>query len=263
MLEINCYKALSKDFSINADFCVDRGQVATLYGASGSGKTSILRIIAGLEAAQGEAKKNNTYYFKEKYFLPPQKRNIGFVFQDYALFDNYDALGNLLFAKNDRKRADFLLDLCGIYSKRRAKISSLSGGEKQRVALCRALMKEPELLLLDEPFSALDEGIKGKIWQYLRQVKSTIIMVSHDKNEIYALSDLVVCVHGGKAFKALSKAEFFGNETGIKARILELFSGGEALVLVGDEARKIRLENAHSLAPNDEIIINQAQASKI
>lgn len=267
MLEINCFKALSKDFCINANFSVPRGQIAALYGASGSGKTSILRIIAGLIKAQGYAKKNNIYYFNDKYFLAPQKRNIGFLFQDYALFDNYDALGNLLFAKNDIDKAEFLLNLCEIYSKKHAKIASLSGGEKQRVALCRALMREPELLLLDEPFSALDTRIKCEVSKYLLKaheaLKSTIIMVSHDKSEIFRLCDLVISVEKGRATSVLPKALFFGKEAGIRARILELFSNDEALILVENQPRKIKLKNASAFKQNDEIIINNCEASKI
>ena len=125
MLELNCQKTFSKDFSLNADFIVPKGQICALYGVSGAGKTSILRIIAGLERASGYCKKGEKIYFDKQCYLPPQERHVGFLFQDYALFENYDVLGNLLFAKKDKDRADFLLDLCGIYSKKHAKISTL------------------------------------------------------------------------------------------------------------------------------------------
>lgn len=267
MLELNCQKTFSKDFSLNAVFSVPKGKIAALYGASGAGKTSILRIIAGLEKASGYSKKGEKIYFDDKHFLPPQQRNIGFLFQDYALFENCDVLGNLLFAKKDFARADFLLDLCGIYAKKHAKISSLSGGEKQRVALCRALMREPELLLLDEPFSALDSTNRAHLGEYLlkahESLKSTILLISHDKAEIYRLCDMVFCVEFGRIKSSLSKADFFSAEAGIPARILEVLGGNEALVLLGGQAQKISLNNARAFAPNDEIIINLVNASKI
>ena len=267
MLELNCQKTFSKDFSLNADFIVPKGQICALYGASGAGKTSILRIIAGLERASGYCKKGAKIYFDKQCYLPPQKRNVGFLFQDYALFENYDVLGNLLFAKKDKDRADFLLDLCGIYSKKHAKISTLSGGEKQRVALSRALMREPELLLLDEPFSALDSISKIQLSEYLlkahESLKSTILLISHDKAEIYKLCSLIIEVKNGKTQKIRSKADFFSSDTGILARILDILSPNEALVLIGELSQKIKLKNANSFAKNDEIVINLSQASKV
>lgn len=267
MLELSCQKSFGKDFSLDADFCIPAGQICALYGASGVGKTSILRIIAGLEKAQGYCKKGSKIYFDKKHFLSPQKRNIGFLFQDYALFENYDVLGNLLFAKNDIARADFLLDLCGIYEKKHAKISSLSGGQKQRVALGRALMREPELLLLDEPFSSLDSTSRAHLGEYLlkahESLKSTILLISHDKAEIYALASSVICVNAGKTQKARSKSEFFSSDFGILARVLEILGDDEALVLIGQNTQKIKLNKAKNFAPNDEILINLAQASKI
>ena len=267
MLELNCQKTFSKDFSLNADFIVPKGQICALYGASGAGKTSILRIIAGLERASGYCKKGAKFYFDKQCYLSPQKRNVGFLFQDYALFENYDVLGNLLFAKKDKDRADFLLDLCGIYSKKHAKISTLSGGEKQRVALSRALMREPELLLLDEPFSALDSISKTQLSEYLlkahESLKSTILLISHDKAEIYKLCSLIIEVKNGKTQKIRSKADFFSSDTGILARILDILSPNEALVLIGELSQKIKLKNANSFAKNDEIIINLSQASKV
>ena len=190
-----------------------------------------------------------------------------FLFQYFALFENYDVLGNLLFAKKDKDRADFLLDLCGIYSKKHAKISTLSGGEKQRVALSRALMREPELLLLDEPFSALDSISKTQLSEYLlkahESLKSTILLISHDKAEIYKLCALIIEVKNGKTQKIRSKADFFSSDTGILAKILDILSPNEALVLIGELSQKINLKNANSFAKNDEIIINLSQASKV
>ena len=128
-------------------------------------------------------------------------------------------------------------------------------------------MREPELLLLDEPFSALDSISRGQLSEYLlkahESLKSTILLISHDKAEIYKLCSLIIEVKNGKTQKIRSKADFFSSDTGILARILDVLSPNEALVLIGELSQKINLKNANSFAKNDEIIINLSQASKV
>lgn len=262
MLKIACYKEFSRHFCLNAKLEVPKGEFVALFGASGSGKTSLLRIIAGLEKANGYIKNGSQIFFDYKIFLPPQKRNIGFLFQDYALFANLNVRKNLLFAKNEPEFADFLLNLCDLYKHKNASISSLSGGQKQRVALVRALMRKPEILLLDEPFSALDMDIKARLQEYLLKIhstfKNTIILVSHDLSDIYKLTKHSFIMENGQIIKSGSNAKIFSSNDSIKAKVLE-FEGDFAIIQIAHEIKKINkiaLKNSSDFAPNDEIIIS-------
>jgi len=174
----------------------------TLSGVSGSGKTTILRILAGLEEANGEIIVDNEIWLNDKIKKPIQKRDIGFVFQDYVLFPNLSVIGNLLYVTKDKELAKELLDLTHMYELRNRYPNSLSGGQKQRVSLCRALMKRPKILLLDEPLSALDPQMRVKLQNDIlmlhKEFNITSIMVSHDPSEMYKLSSRVLIMSNGK-----------------------------------------------------------------
>lgn len=173
-----------------------------LTGLSGSGKTTLLRSLAGLEKAQGIIKVDNEIWQDEKEFLPVQKRKIGFVFQDYALFPNMTVLENLFFVNKDKELANHLLEITELRELKNRLPNSLSGGQKQRVSLCRALMNRPKLLLMDEPLSALDPTMRIKlqdeILQLHKEFETTTILVSHDPSEIYKLSNRVIVLKDGK-----------------------------------------------------------------
>ncbi|AXH13270.1 ABC transporter ATP-binding protein [Halarcobacter bivalviorum] len=173
-----------------------------LTGLSGSGKTTLLRSLAGLEKAQGIIKVDNEIWQDEKEFLPVQKRKIGFVFQDYALFPNMTVLENLFFVNKDKELANHLLEITELWELKNRLPNSLSGGQKQRVSLCRALMNRPKLLLMDEPLSALDPTMRIKlqdeILQLHKEFETTTILVSHDPSEIYKLSNRVIVLKDGK-----------------------------------------------------------------
>ncbi|WP_103599878.1 sulfate/molybdate ABC transporter ATP-binding protein [Campylobacter concisus] len=235
MIEISCKKELNGGggkFLLEVDLSFESGDFVALYGASGGGKTTILRLIAGFEAPQsGFIKVGDKIFFDEKTNLAPQKRNIGFLFQDYALFENMNVFKNLLFAKNDLALANKLLDICGLTSLKNAKISTLSGGQKQRVALARAVMRKPEILLLDEPLSALDNAMREKLQDYLLalhdEFKMSIILVSHDIAEIYKLCNKVFVLENGKISRSGSASEIFLKSAGsqkfaFNAKILEI-----------------------------------------
>jgi len=189
------------DMNLDVKLDIKNGEFLALSGASGSGKTTLLRILAGLEESDGFIKINDTIWQDEKKMLVPQKREIGFVFQDYALFENMSVLQNLLFVKEDRELALHLLELTELDKLKDRYPNSLSGGQKQRVSICRAMMAKPKLLLLDEPLSALDPNIRTKLQQELltlhKEFQTTTIMVSHDPSEIYKLATRVIVLDNG------------------------------------------------------------------
>ena len=196
---------------LDVSFSVDKGQFITIYGNSGAGKTTILRILAGLTdteksliEVEGEFW-NNT---DKKIILPAQKRSVGFVFQDYALFPNLTVRENLAFALqkgHDKNIVDELLELMELQSLQNSKPQHLSGGQKQRVALARAIVRQPKILLLDEPLSALDDEMRFKLQDYIlkahQHYQLTTILVSHHLPEIFKLSDHVILLDKGKIIK--------------------------------------------------------------
>lgn len=173
-----------------------------LSGISGSGKTTILRILAGLEEASGEIIVDNEIWLNSKGSKSIQTRDIGFVFQDYALFPNINVIDNLLYVKKDIKLANYLLNMTDMYELKNRYPNSLSGGQKQRISLCRAFMKKPKILLMDEPLSALDLSMRTKLQNEIltlhKEFKTTTIMVSHDPSEMYKLASRVLVVSNGK-----------------------------------------------------------------
>ncbi len=194
----------------------------TFFGKSGAGKTTILRILSGLTTPDsGIIKVQNEVWFssKDTINIPPQKRKIGFVFQDYALFPNMSVAENLLFALpkgEDKKHIDSLLEITELQNLRNLKPAMLSGGQQQRVALARALVRNPQILLLDEPFSALDSAMAQKLREELllihRRFNLTTFLVSHNFSEVFFLSQYVVHLSNGKIDKQGSPSEVFLNQ---------------------------------------------------
>ena len=179
---------------IEANLQISLGEYVSISGISGSGKTTFLRLISGLIQPQ-----NGTIYWgeqvwhdtKNKQCIPPQERNIGMVFQDYALFPNMNTLDNIIFAckeKVEKKYLHSILDTLGLDNYLPRYPHQLSGGQQQRVAIARALISKPALLLLDEPFSALDESLKKTIQSFIyeihKQNSMTTLVVSHQISEI-------------------------------------------------------------------------------
>ena len=173
---------------------VKKGEIVALVGASGSGKSTVLRLIAGLEIpVQGEISIASQKVAGEKEFQPPEKREVGMVFQDYALFPHLSVAENISFGidnlsrKDQQKRITELLELVNLAGYEKRYPHQLSGGQQQRIALARTLAPEPELLLLDEPFSNLDAELKDKIRRELneiiREIGITTILVSHDRED--------------------------------------------------------------------------------
>ncbi|MEN5387514.1 ATP-binding cassette domain-containing protein [Aliarcobacter skirrowii] len=205
MISLNIKKELHGSngvMNLDINISLQNGEFVALSGDSGSGKTTLLRVLAGLEEAFGEIIVDDEIWLNEKIKKPIQKRDIGFVFQDYALFPNLSVIDNLLYVKKDKDLAKQLLSLTDLYELKNRYPNSLSGGQKQRVSLCRALMKRPKILLMDEPLSALDPHMRLKLQDEIltlhKEFKTTTIMVSHDPSEMYKLASRVLVLKDGK-----------------------------------------------------------------
>ena len=197
--------------AIALDFTVDGGRVAALFGPSGSGKTTAIKLIAGmLRPDDGHVRVGGTTFFDRPagIDLPPERRRIGFVFQDSRLFPHLSVRNNLLYGwrrapMGDRRIApDEVIGLLGLDGLMHRRPHGLSGGERQRVALGRALLAQPRLLLMDEPLAALDSARKGEILTYIERLRDEfglpIIYVSHAVEEVSRLADTMIVIRGGK-----------------------------------------------------------------
>ncbi|MEG2354089.1 MAG: ABC transporter ATP-binding protein [Clostridium sp.] len=190
-----------KDFSLD----INKGEIVAILGPSGCGKSTVLRLIAGLEEpSSGEIIINNKIVVDDKVFLQPEEREVGMVFQDYALFPHLTVYENIRFglhklSKEEQKlRGDEVLKLVNLGEFIKRYPYELSGGQQQRVALARALAPKPSVLLMDEPFSNLDSHLRGKIREELKEIikraNTTCIFVTHDIEDVNAISDRVIRV---------------------------------------------------------------------
>ncbi|MGH3127887.1 MAG: sulfate/molybdate ABC transporter ATP-binding protein [Gaiellaceae bacterium] len=204
------------DISLDAE----SGALTALLGPSGSGKSTLLRIIAGLETAdQGEILLGG----KDATALAPQKRNVGFVFQHYAAFKHMTVRDNIAFGLKVRKRpkseiaerVDELLNLVQLQSFGHRYPAQLSGGQRQRMGLARALAPEPQVLLLDEPFGALDARVRSELREWLRRlhdvVHVTTVFVTHDQDEAMEISDQIAVINHGRLEQVGSPRELYDN----------------------------------------------------
>ncbi len=204
MIKIDITKKLygsDGEMQLDINLEIQEGSFVAIAGDSGSGKTTFLRILAGLENADGCISVSDSIFQDERTFLQPQKRGIGFVFQNYALFENMSIENNLLYVKKDKKLASHLLEVTKLTELKDRLPATLSGGQRQRVSLCRAMMHKPKLLLMDEPLSALDPSMRLKLQNEILSLHNefglTTIMVSHDPSEIYRLAQRVVVLKNG------------------------------------------------------------------
>ncbi|AOZ87607.1 hypothetical protein BK049_02170 [Bacillus xiamenensis] len=204
----------------DVDLSIGSGELISLLGPSGSGKTTLLRIIAGLDYAN-----NGQILFGEQDYthIPVRKRQIGFVFQQYALFRNMTVFDNVAYGlkvkprgerlskKDIKERVQELLKVVQLTQYEHRYPEQLSGGQKQRVALARALAVKPKALLLDEPFGALDTKVRKELRHWLKKVhqefQMTTIFVTHDQEEAFDIADRVVVMNEGRIEKIGTKQE--------------------------------------------------------
>jgi len=208
------------DFQALADVSldVDGGSLTALLGPSGSGKSTLLRIVAGLERADaGEIRLAG----EDATVLAPQQRGVGFVFQHYAAFKHMTVRDNIAFGLEIRKRpkaevrarVDELLDLVQLQGFGDRYPAQLSGGQRQRMALARALAPEPKVLLLDEPFGALDARVRAELRVWLRRLHeethTTTVFVTHDQEEAMEVADSVVVMNKGRVEQVAGPRELY------------------------------------------------------
>lgn len=214
MIHLSLQKKLKAEngaMQLYLNLTIKQGTFIAIYGNSGAGKTSILRMLAGLlQADKGLITVNKQTWLDtdKKICLKPQQRKIGFVFQDYALFPNMTVKENLLFALEKRQNKqiiDELINIIELNDLQHRKPENLSGGQKQRVAIARALVRKPKILLLDEPLSALDSKMRTKLQDYIlkvhHQYNLTTILVSHDVSEVVKMADKIFILENGRIIK--------------------------------------------------------------
>ncbi|MDT8862699.1 ABC transporter ATP-binding protein [Alkalihalobacillus sp. MEB130] len=202
------------------DLTIEKGEIITLLGPSGCGKTTTLRMIAGFEQpTAGSITIDNKEVYSNTTYLPPEKRGIGMVFQDYALFPHLTIEKNVTFGLNKwsnrekKERAKEVLELVGLAEYGKRYPNELSGGQQQRVALARALAPRPHVVLMDEPFSNLDAGLRERmrydVTVILRKANTTAIIVTHDQKDAFAVSDRVVVMNQGVIQQIASPREMY------------------------------------------------------
>lgn len=214
------------DFHLKVDFETD-GEVFAVLGASGCGKSMTLKCIAGIEKPdRGIIRLNDRVLFdSEKGInIPARKRRIGYLFQDYALFPNMTVFENILCGAKDRKLAREYVKRFYLEGKETLYPAQLSGGQKQRVALARMLAADPDVILLDEPFSALDNYLKWQleleIMKVLETYEKEVLLVSHDRNEVYRLTDRIAVMEQGEIADIQEKKALFQNPKTLAATLL-------------------------------------------
>jgi len=254
MININ----ISKENILDVELNIKERDFVAISGVSGAGKTTLLRILAGLESAKGKIDVAGDIWLDSDKSLATQKRRIGFVFQDYALFPNMSVEKNLLFVKKDKDLATHLLELTGLLELKERLPSTLSGGQKQRVALCRAFMSKPKLLLMDEPLSALDPKMRSKLQEDIQKLhkefKITTIMVSHDPSEIYKLASRMIVLENGKIISDASPKEILLQTQGsqkfsLRGELLEIIKADVihiGVVAIGQQIVEIVLDEVEA-----------------
>ena len=259
----NLIKFYSKDDPLIKDlnFSVNKGEFVSFIGESGSGKTTFLKCLAGLENINsGKITLNNRVLDDKTTFIKPNHRKIGFIFQDYPLFPHLSVLENLKINLDEQyeKNINYYVELTGLDNLLNRYPHELSGGEQQRVCITRALIREPDLLLMDEPFSNLDVSIKSKIqsevYKILKSTDTTTILVTHDIKDTFDISDRILVFKAGIVQQYDKPEEMYCNPVNCYcAKILgdlnriqidgkELYIRPEKIKIVDKSEHKIKVE---------------------
>lgn len=261
--------------ALSVEASIQKGEFVVIFGKSGVGKTSLLRIIAGLSHPEsGIIVSGNDVWLDtaNRVDRPVQKRDIGFVFQDLALFPNMTVRENLLYAVKGKPHSDTidrLLKMVNLESLVDRMPDTLSGGQRQRVALIRALARAPELLLLDEPFSALDRAMHHQLRDDLlmlhKKLHLTTLLVTHDLADVYHMADKVIVLDQGTIVRSGSPDEVFGIKESngmlqVQGEVIKVKKSGViyiAEILTGHTITKLVIseEESHNLPPGTQVVI--------
>lgn len=276
MIEIKIKKLLhfatgKKDLDLN--LILSKGSFNSIFGKSGAGKTTLLRILAGLTVPDsGFIKVDDQYWFdsRNKINLPPQKRGIGYVFQDFALFPNMTVKQNLIYAlgsKNESRWVEEILEISGLTNLSSKNISSLSGGQQQRVALARALVRKPAILLLDEPLSSLDfetrAYLQDEILKIHKKYMLTTVLISHDKDEIKKMSDQVFHLELGEIVESGKPSEVFVDLWSQNGIIQEIRQQDNKLLIEVNYTQNDPIGRDESnFIPGQEVVIIERKGNK-
>lgn len=215
-----------KPIPLDVAFRVEPGELLALVGHSGSGKTTLLRTIAGLwTPVEARVGVNGKPWLDTaaRVNLPPHRRRVGLVFQNYALFPHMTAVQNVMAAmeRPDTAEAGRILDLVNLHGLATRKPAQLSGGQQQRVAVARALARRPQALLLDEPFSAVDRATRERLYSEIitmrAHLKMPVVLVTHDVNEAQLLADRMVVIERGQIVRAGTTAEVMADAEALRA----------------------------------------------
>lgn len=272
MIRITLLKKLkgqSQPIYLDVNKSITPGEIVALYGDSGAGKTSILRMIAGLmQAESGKVEVLGDCWFDKSIgkSIKLQDRKVGFVFQDFALFPNMTVKENLAFAcanKNSSDRIPEMLDLIEMKELQDTYPKNLSGGQKQRVALVRTLLSDYKLLLLDEPFSSLDDKIKDKLIQYIvkdcKENNITVLIASHNLADIFAMSDKVWLLEEGKICKTGTPYEVFATNSGNGNNLEQIgivVSIKEGKIVVLANGKTIEIANNNKVKVGQKVLLS-------
>ena len=280
-----------KEALTNLNFSIDHNSIISVLGPSGCGKTTLIRLIAGLEQIQnGEIFLEKSLVANKNLNVPPEKRSISYVFQDFALFPHMTVLENISFAagskSNKKQLIDQVINLSKVENFLDKYPHSLSGGEQQRVALARSIAVQPKLLLLDEPFSDLDINLKREIiddtLHLINSLESSAIVVTHNAEEAMFLSDTILVMEKGKLLQIgtpheiyfkpsnLYVASLFGETNIFQSKVIDntcltplgrikvsnLSNNQDVDVVIRPEAIKLNLEKSPLLNPNSGVVVD-------
>lgn len=251
----------------NLSFELQAGEIACLLGQSGCGKTTLLRIAAGIQpVTSGRVLLDDEEVDGPSGFVPPERRNVGLVFQDFALFPHLTVIENVAFGLNALSRkeaekvAEHALERVGLAGFRHSYPSSLSGGEQQRVALARAIVPRPQVMLMDEPFSGLDQRLRETVREetlaLLKETRATCVLVTHDPVEAMDFADRILLMRAGRLIQNGTSTELFNKPADLQvARFFSDVNEIAGHVKNGNVETPLGTFSAAAFANNAEVVV--------